>query len=55
MPHPFTGTNFISWKRSMIIALGAKTKLQFINGELPKTVESDECFAIWKKVDWTVS
>lgn len=53
--YQFTGTNFLSWKRSMILALGAKTKLQFINGDLPKPSQDDERYAIWKKVDWTVS
>ena len=29
---PLTGVNFLSWSRSIKIALGAKTKLSFIDG-----------------------
>lgn len=55
VPYQFTGvSNFLSWKRSMTIALGAKTKLQFINGKCTKPSDGDEYAAIWEKVDWTV-
>ncbi|CAA0836919.1 Unknown protein, partial [Striga hermonthica] len=52
--HPLSGNNFLSWKRSIMIALGAKTKLGFINGEIEKPDENSEGYAVWKKVDWTV-
>ncbi|CAA0809796.1 Unknown protein, partial [Striga hermonthica] len=52
--HQLEGNNFLSWKRSMMIALGAKTKLGFINGEIEQPNLNDERYAAWRKVDWTV-
>lgn len=34
-----TGTNYNSWSRSIRIALGAKSKLGFIDGSCPKPNE----------------
>ncbi|KAL9245915.1 hypothetical protein vseg_019512 [Gypsophila vaccaria] len=34
--HPFEGTGFGNWKRSMLIALSAKNKLCLIDGSSPK-------------------
>ncbi|KAL8535535.1 hypothetical protein ACS0TY_011240 [Phlomoides rotata] len=31
---PLTGKNFVSWSKSMLIALGAKLKLGFIDGSI---------------------
>ncbi|CAA0817942.1 Unknown protein, partial [Striga hermonthica] len=52
--YQLTGNNFLSWKRSMMIALGAKTKLGFINGEVTKPSPNDSNFVAWRKVDWMV-
>ncbi|CAA0825574.1 Unknown protein [Striga hermonthica] len=49
-----TGSNFLPWKRSMMIALGAKTKLGFINGDIKMPDVDDDDYADWKKVDWMV-
>lgn len=38
----------------MIIALGAKIKLQFINGTLFMPDENGHYYAMWRKVDSTV-
>ncbi|CAA0820536.1 Unknown protein [Striga hermonthica] len=52
--HQLAGNNFLSWKRSMIIALRAKTKYGFVNGDIPQPDENDEGYANWKKVDCMV-
>ncbi|KAK6150121.1 hypothetical protein DH2020_017646 [Rehmannia glutinosa] len=49
-----TGANYYSWRRSMIIALGAKTKIGFINGKTKAPAEDKAEFEAWKKVDWMV-
>ena len=51
---PLTRDNFLSWSKSMKIALGAKNKLKFINGscEVP-SVEPTE-YSLWKRIDWMV-
>ena len=41
---PFTGNNFIDWKRSVTIALSAKNKLVFINGTISKPDDSSPLF-----------
>lgn len=49
------GKNFHNWSRSIRHALGAKNKLDFINGELPEpSINSPNC-KVWMKVDYTVS
>ena len=51
---PLRGNNYLSWSRSIQIALGAKTKLSFINGTpTPLEVDSPH-FSNWKKVDYMV-
>ncbi|CAA0836578.1 Unknown protein [Striga hermonthica] len=52
--HQLSGSNFLAWKRSMMIALGEKTKLGFINGSAAMPERNDVNFDKWKKVDWTV-
>lgn len=54
VPHPLNGGNFLPWRRSMIIALEAKNKLQFIDGTLAKPDVSSENYTVWRKVDRTV-
>ncbi|KAL0445391.1 UNVERIFIED_CONTAM: hypothetical protein Slati_2261800 [Sesamum latifolium] len=48
------GTNFLSWSRSIKIALRAKMKLGFINGKNPKPQKSDDGFELWKRADGMV-
>ncbi|WVZ06455.1 hypothetical protein V8G54_019801 [Vigna mungo] len=38
-------TNYHSWSRSMIIALSAKNKVEFINGSAPQPSQSDRTYA----------
>ncbi|CAA0841895.1 Unknown protein [Striga hermonthica] len=52
--HQLTGNNFLPWRKSMIIALGAKNKLGFVTGEVPKPSFDDESYADWRKIDWMV-
>lgn len=52
---PLDGTNYLSWCRSVKIALGAKTKLGFINGKCVKPVEHTEEYEQWVKVDCMVT
>ncbi|CAA0816560.1 Unknown protein, partial [Striga hermonthica] len=49
-----TGKNFLSWRRSMTIALGAKRKLGFINGDIVQPDIDDDDYDEWKKVDWMI-
>ncbi|KAL0361518.1 UNVERIFIED_CONTAM: hypothetical protein Sradi_3836300 [Sesamum radiatum] len=44
---PLDGNNFLSWSRSVRIALGAKMKLSFINGKGDKPQETDESYEQW--------
>ena len=48
---PLIGSNYLSWSRSVKIALGAKMKLSFIDGSAtPPEIDLPQ-FANWKKVD----
>ncbi|CAA0830376.1 Unknown protein [Striga hermonthica] len=49
------GNNFLPWKRAILIALGAKNKLDFINGKITAPVEGDDDYINWKKVDYMVT
>ncbi|KAB1200275.1 hypothetical protein CJ030_MR0G007701 [Morella rubra] len=39
--------NYLSWRRSMQMALSAKNKLDFVNEVLPKPEPSDANYAVW--------
>jgi hypothetical protein len=41
------GDNYYTWSQSMFMALIAKNKLQFINGDLPRPHSSDPNFFSW--------
>lgn len=43
--------NYVSWKRSMQIALSAKNKLAVVNGEFPAPDEKSTLYAQWKRVN----
>lgn len=49
--HPLTGDNYISWKRSIMLALSSKLKLGFINGKVVPPKDTDASFDQWKRVD----
>eukprot|EP00257_Ricinus_communis_P016867 XP_015575166.1 uncharacterized protein LOC107261307 [Ricinus communis] len=48
---PLTGINFLTWSRSMKIALGAKMKLGFVNGKIPIPDEESLEFETWTRVN----
>lgn len=52
---PLTGNNYLSWGRSMKIALGATVKLGFINGKCAMPDETSPEYEKWIQVDCTVS
>lgn len=49
--HPLTGTNYLSWKKSMMIALGAKSKLGFVDGKIIQPEEDSPKYGTWKRTD----
>lgn len=51
---PLTGDNFLSWKRLMHLALGAKGKLGFVDGELIKPAIDSPDYQQWKRNDCMV-
>ena len=51
---PLTSKNFLSWSRSIRIALGAKTKIGFIDGTCPPLSSDSPQFGVWKRVDCMV-
>ena len=51
---PLTRNNYLSWSRSVQIALGAKTKLSFINGTPTLSEVDSPHFSNWKKADYMV-
>jgi hypothetical protein len=51
-----TGSNYHSWSRTMKRALGAKAKLDFIDGTIPIPVDSfDPTFRAWNRCNQLVS
>lgn len=49
-----TGRNYLSWSRSIIIALGAMMKLGFIDGRCDKPTENASKIEQWIRVDCMV-
>nr|KYP36406.1 Retrovirus-related Pol polyprotein from transposon TNT 1-94 [Cajanus cajan] len=52
-------TNYHSWSRSMLTALSAKNKVEFVDGSAPKPSPSDPMHAAWRRcnnmvVSWLV-
>nr|KYP36052.1 Retrovirus-related Pol polyprotein from transposon TNT 1-94 [Cajanus cajan] len=52
-------TNYNSWNRSMITALSAKNKVEFVDGSIQRPTQSDTLHAAWKRcnnmvVSWIV-
>ncbi|XP_020553063.1 uncharacterized protein LOC110012710 [Sesamum indicum] len=54
MSAPLNGNNYVSWARSIKIALGAKQKLGFIDGSYEKPTEGKEAIEAWKRNDYMV-
>lgn len=44
---PLIGSNYTNWSRSVITALIAKNKLQFVNEVLPRPDDGDLLFSSW--------
>ncbi|KAL2242588.1 UNVERIFIED_CONTAM: Copia protein [Sesamum indicum] len=51
---PLDGTNYLSWARSMIFALGARQKVGFIDGTCPKPTQDKTEIEQWQKIDCMV-
>lgn len=51
---PLIGENYNAWRRSMIIALGVKNKLGFIDGSVSKPPSTDAKYALWIRCDTMV-
>ncbi|GKB21141.1 hypothetical protein Tco_0855064 [Tanacetum coccineum] len=49
---PFNGGNFLGWSRTIKMALGAKLKLGFIDGSLPKPAVIDNNYQRWICCDY---
>ncbi|KAL0378972.1 UNVERIFIED_CONTAM: Retrovirus-related Pol polyprotein from transposon RE2 [Sesamum radiatum] len=49
---PLDGSNYLAWSRSIKIALEAKMKLRFINGEATKPAKNDKDLEQWIRVDY---
>ena len=41
-------TNYHSWSRSMITALSAKNKLEFVDGSAPEPLKTDRTYGAWR-------
>ena len=52
-------SNYHSWSRSMVTALSAKNKVEFINGNAPEPLKTDRTYGAWSRcnnmvVSWIV-
>jgi len=52
-------SNYHSWSKSMITALSAKNKVEFINGNAPEPLRTDRTYSAWSRcnnmvVSWIV-
>ncbi|KAL0436864.1 UNVERIFIED_CONTAM: hypothetical protein Sradi_0394300 [Sesamum radiatum] len=48
---PFDGTDFLAWRRSMVIALRAKMKLGFIDGQYSMPDKTSDSYENWIRMD----
>ncbi|KAK4388240.1 Retrovirus-related Pol polyprotein from transposon RE1 [Sesamum angolense] len=48
---PFDGTNFLAWRRSVIIAFRAKMKLGFVYGRYAMPEKTSDKYETWIRVD----
>ncbi|KAL2252504.1 UNVERIFIED_CONTAM: hypothetical protein Sindi_0045100 [Sesamum indicum] len=51
---PLDGNNYLTWARSIKIAIGAKQKLGYIDGTYQKPMDDKEALENWKKNDYMV-
>ncbi|KAL0301852.1 UNVERIFIED_CONTAM: hypothetical protein Sradi_6462000 [Sesamum radiatum] len=51
---PLDGNNYLTWSRSIKIALGVKMKLGLINGKLTQPAEDNEAYERWVRADYIV-
>ncbi|KAL0366819.1 UNVERIFIED_CONTAM: hypothetical protein Sradi_3572000, partial [Sesamum radiatum] len=49
---PLNGINYLSWSKSVKIALGAKMKLSVFNGRSERPHEDFKDFEQWQRADW---
>ncbi|XP_019051425.1 PREDICTED: uncharacterized protein LOC109113939 [Nelumbo nucifera] len=49
------GNNYLTWSRSMKIALGAKLKLGFVDGRIAQPNEGTTEFELWTRVNYMVT
>ncbi|KAG5051279.1 hypothetical protein JHK85_003781 [Glycine max] len=52
-------TNYHSWSRSMLTALSAKNKVEFVDGSAPEPLKTDRMYGAWRRcnnmvVSWIV-
>ncbi|KAL0454835.1 UNVERIFIED_CONTAM: Retrovirus-related Pol polyprotein from transposon RE1 [Sesamum latifolium] len=52
---PFDGTDFLAWRRSIVIALRAKMKLGFIDGRYTMPDITSDAYDTWIRVDSMVT
>ncbi|KAK4389632.1 Retrovirus-related Pol polyprotein from transposon RE2 [Sesamum angolense] len=52
---PFDGTDFLAWRRSVVIALRAKMKLGFIDGHYPMPDKTCDTYETWIMEDLMVT
>lgn len=52
---PLSGNNFYTWSRAMRRALGARNKLDFINGNFSEPSSDSPYYKAWLKADYMVS
>ncbi|XP_021597215.1 uncharacterized protein LOC110603688 [Manihot esculenta] len=52
---PLVGANFRSWYRAIRIALGAKQKLEFIEGTVTVPDKESDSYEQWKRCDFMVT
>ncbi|XP_057803812.1 uncharacterized protein LOC131019143 [Salvia miltiorrhiza] len=50
-----TGNNFLNWSRSVKRALGAKSKLELLDGTLPEPDFASPYYKAWIKADYMIS
>ncbi|KAJ0084201.1 hypothetical protein Patl1_29939 [Pistacia atlantica] len=46
--------NYLAWSRSILIALGAKQKLGFINGKIYRSEQDSDSFELWSRFDYMI-
>ncbi len=51
---PLTGDNYLSWRRSIILALGARDKMDYISESFEAPEVGDKEYKNWKRQDCVV-